>query len=242
MSGRCSPVKGSTLRRLSCLLFFVAILVGCTTTPQPVVSAAEGWHAVPLPGKPETAYAWSTKEGRPAVSASSERSASLWRRKVAVPAQELGEVSFSWWVPQVLPGASVADSAVEDASVRVVFAFGGDGGKLSMRNRAMFDLAEALTGEMPPYATLMYVWDARAEVGSVIVNSRSDRVRKIVLDTGDRGLNQWRDHRRNLVADFRLAFGEDPGPLQSIAVMTDTDNTGSSAQAWYGTITLYESP
>jgi hypothetical protein len=55
-------------------------------------------------------------------------------------------------------------------------------------------------------------------------------------------LRQWRDHRRDLAADFRLAFGEEPGPLQSIAVMTDTDNTGSSAQAWYGAITLHTLP
>ena len=51
--------------------------------------------------------------------------------------------------------------------------------------------------------------------------------------------DQWRDHRRDLVADFRRAFGEDPGPLQAIAVMTDTDNTGSQAEAWYGPITLH---
>lgn len=229
------------MRRLGWFLF-VTLLAGCASPPQPVAPVAQDWHAVPLPGKRETAYAWATKEGRPAVAASSERSASLWRRKVAVPAQQLGDVSFSWWVPEVLAGASVADSAVEDATVRVVFAFGGDSGKLSMRNRAMFELAEALTGETPPYATLMYVWDARAQVGSIVVNGRSDRVRKIVVDTGDRGLRQWRDHRRNLAADFRLAFGEDPGPLQSIAVMTDTDNTGSSAQAWYGAITLHAQP
>ena len=230
------------LRRLG-WIFLIVLLTGCAAPPQPVMPPADNvWHAVPLPGKRETSYAWSTKDGRPAVSAQSERSASLWRRKVAVPAQELGEVSFSWWVPQVLAGASVADSAFEDASVRVVFAFGGDSGKLSTRNRAMFELAEALTGETPPYATLMYVWDARAEVGSVVVNSRSDRVRKIVVDTGERGLHQWRDHRRDLAADFRLAFGEDPGPLQSIAVMTDTDNTGSSARAWYGAITLHAAP
>jgi hypothetical protein len=229
------------LHRLG-LLLFVVMLAGCATPPPPAAPTAEAWHSVPLPGKRETAYAWGTKEGRPALAASSERSASLWRRKIAVPAQQLGDVSFSWWVPQVLAGASVTDTANEDASVRVVFAFGGDTAKLSMRNRAMFELAEALTGEMPPYATLMYVWDARAEVGSVVVNSRSDRVRKIVVDTGDRGLRQWRDHRRDLAADFRLAFGEDPGPLQSIAVMTDTDNTGSSAQAWYGDIKLHTSP
>ena len=41
-----------------------------------------------------------------------------------------------------------------------------------------------------------------------------------------------------LVEDFQRAFGEAPGPLTSIALMTDTDNTASSAEAWYGPVTL----
>jgi hypothetical protein len=229
------------LRRLG-LVLFSALLGACAAPPTAGPARSDDWHAVPLPGKRETAYAWGTKEGRPALAASSDRSASLWRRKVVVPPQSLGEVSFSWWVPEVLAGASVADATSEDASVRVVFAFGGDTARLSARNRALFELAEALTGESPPYATLMYVWDARAEVGSVVVNARTDRVRKIVVDAGGSGLREWRDHRRDLVADFRRAFGEDPGPLQSIAVMTDTDNTGSAMQAWYGAITLHDTP
>ena len=85
----------------------------------------------------------------------------------------------------------------------------------------------------------MYVWDARAPVGTVIVNPRSDRVRKIVVDSGPMNLKRWRDHRRDLRADFELAFGEEPGPLRSIAVMTDSDNTGSRALSWFGPVTLY---
>ena len=100
----------------------------------------------------------------------------------------------------------------------------------------MFELAQALTGEVPPYATLMYVWDNQAPVESVVINPRTDRVRKIVLDTGTSQLGRWRDHRRQLARDFHRAFGEDPGPLQSVALMTDADNTRSTAQAWYGPV------
>jgi hypothetical protein len=39
-------------------------------------------------------------------------------------------------------------------------------------------------------------------------------------------------------ADFRLAFGEAPGPLHSIAMMTDSDNTRSNALSSYGAVTL----
>ena len=73
-------------------------------------------------------------------------------------------------------------------------------------------------------------------VGTVVVNPRTDRIRKIVVDSGPQHLRRWRDHQRNLAEDFRRAFHEEPGPLVSVAVMSDSDNTASKAQAWYGDI------
>lgn len=228
----------------------VVVLVGCASPPMPPPMApavgavnGPGWQAVLLPGKDPTRYAWGEKDGRPALSATSERSASMWRRKVELPAGTLGELSFSWWVEDLVPDANVAEQDREDAPARVLLAFGGDVSRLPQRTRMMFELAEALSGEPPPYATLMYVWDGSAPVGSVIVNPRTDRIRKIVVDSGPQNLRSWRDHRRDVVADFRKAFGEDPGPLQAVAVMTDTDNTRTRARAWYGPVlTIDQAP
>jgi hypothetical protein len=100
----------------------------------------------------------------------------------------------------------------------------------------MFDLMQSLSGEAPPFATLMYVWDSRAEVESVVLNQRSDRIRKIVLESGPAHLGQWRSYERDVRADYRRAFGEDPGALIGVAVMTDSDNTRSRAEAWYDEI------
>ena len=191
-----------------------------------------------LPGKASTEYQSAHKDGRWAVAASSDRSASMWRRKLKLPVGEQAGVRFSWWVQDLIADASVADASREDSPARVLFGFDGDLTRLTLRTRMMFDLAEALTGERPPYATLMYVWDNQAPVGSVVVNPRTDRVRKIVLDSGAAQLGRWRDHQRHLASDFRRVFGEAPGPLQSVAVMTDADNTRSTAQAWYGPVTL----
>lgn len=224
------------MRRLGWGLGLALALAGCAAPPAPPVADAEGWHAVPLPGKAQTQYAWASKDGRRAVWARAEKSASMWRRPLARPADGLGEVSFSWWVPAPLANASVADVEREDAAGRVVFAFGGDHSALPLRTRAMFDLAEALSGERPPYATLMYVFDSSRPPGSVVVNPRTDRIRKIVLDGDTAATGRWRDHRRDLAADFRRAFGEEPGPLLAVGVMTDTDNTGGKAEAWYGPI------
>lgn len=228
-----------------------ALLVGCAgpgvdpsgqsaaSVGEPAASS-DGWHPVLLPGKAPTRYAVTQKEGRWAVSARADSSASMWRRRVSVPAHQLGEARFAWWVDDLPAGAHVGDVDHEDAAARVIFAFEGDLEKLSPRNRAMFDLARALTGEYPPYATLMYVWDSRAPVGSVVVNPRTDRVRKIVLDSGPAEVGRWREHRRRLAEDFRRVFGEEPGRLVAIAVMTDGDNTRTRSQAWYGSIELHE--
>lgn len=196
----------------------------------------EGWQPQKLPGKAPTVYRWVNKDGRPAIKADARQSASLWRRRLD-PGLPLPEsVRFSWWVESLLPQASVADAQREDAAARVVFGFDGDRSRLSSRNRALFDLAQTLTGEEPPYATLMYVWDSALPVGTVVVNPRSDRIRKIVVDSGSQQLRRWRDHERDLVADFRRAFGEDPGPLLSVALMSDTDNTRSRVRTWYGPV------
>lgn len=204
-------------------------LAGCAIAP----SGSRDWHDLRIPGKTSTRYRWQDKEGRRAVLAEADRSASMWRKHQPMAADRIGGVSFSWWVDSLIAGADVSRAESEDAPAKVLFAFGGDVSKLPQRTRVMYELAQALTGEEPPYATLMYLWDNRAAVDSVIVNPRTDRIRKIVLDSGASQLGRWRDHQRSLASDFRRAFGEDPGPLLSVAVMTDSDNTQSSARAWY---------
>jgi hypothetical protein len=51
-------------------------------------------------------------------------------------------------------------------------------------------------------------------------------------------VGQWLSYRRDIRADFEQAFGEPPGALLGLAIMTDTDNTRSTTRAWYGVIRL----
>jgi hypothetical protein len=83
----------------------------------------------------------------------------------------------------------------------------------------------------------MYVYGSRPDhLGRTLIHTRTDRVRKIVLDAGPGAARRWREHRRNLAEDYRQAFGEAPGRLLSVAVLTDADNTRQTALAWYGPI------
>lgn len=241
----CGASQAANRRRLLLAPLAGLVLTGCAawrggrvSPAAPPSSQAEGWHEVPLPGKRPTRYANTRKDGRAAVHARADNSASMWRRKVNVSADQLGQARWSWRVDALNAQASISDVDREDAVARVIFAFDGDHSRLSARNRAMFDLARALTGETPPYATLMYVWETHQPVDTVVVNPRSDRIRKLVLDSGPEHLGTWRVHQRDLVADFERVFGEKPGALVAIGKMTDADNTQSRAEAWYGSIEL----
>lgn len=151
---------------------------------------------------------------------------------------ELCKLTFSWKVPALIASADMALIDTDDSPVRVVLAFEGDRNLFSTKNAMLSELSHALTGEPLPYATLMYVWCNTCAVGTVIINPRTDRIRKLVVESGSPHLNQWTDYERDIHADFEAAFGEAPGSLLALGIMTDSDNTRSTARAWYGPIQL----
>jgi Protein of unknown function (DUF3047) len=199
---------------------------------------AQAWQHYALPGKQSTQFFYARMEGRDAMQATADSSASMLRKVVRIEPQELGNVRFSWRVPDLIAQADMASRDSDDSPVRVVLAFEGDRAKFSAKNAMLSDLAQLLTGEPMPYATLMYVWCNRRDPGSVIVNPRTDRIRKLVVESGPRHLNQWMDYERDVRADYEKVYGEAPGALVGIAIMTDSDNTRSRAKAWYGPIRL----
>jgi hypothetical protein len=185
-------------------------------------------------GKAPTRFRYERKDGRHAVSASSEASASMLRSTVRVAPEALSRLRFSWMVPALIGSADMALRDADDSPVRIVLAFEGDRSRFSPRNAMLSELSRTLTGEEMPYATLMYVWCNHRAAGSVITNPRTDRIRKLVVESGPKRLGEWLDYERDVRADFERAFGEPPGALVGVAVMSDTDNTRERAVAWYG--------
>jgi len=58
-----------------------------------------------------------------------------------------------------------------------------------------------------------------------------------VLRSGEANLETWVAERRNLVEDFRLAFGRDPPEhAEAIAVWSDSDQSNQEVRAFYGKV------
>ncbi len=204
------------------------------TTPPSAVS----WQPFALPGKRQVVFEPVVVSARPALRVKADNSVSILRRRFEPLLSQPGRLSFSWRVDALPLGADLAAADASDSPVGVVLAFEGDRARWSPKMHRLSEMSRLLTGEELPYATLMYVWGNKEMPGTVVVNPRTDRIRKMVLDSGPRDIGVWRDHVRDVQADFRQAFGEEPGPLRVVALMTDTDNTRSALTAWYGPLAL----
>lgn len=83
-----------------------------------------------------------------------------------------------------------------------------------------------------------YIWDTTAPAGLAVTSARTSNVRYIVLKSGPEGLDRWFSEKRNVLADYKRLFNEEPpssGKI-SVSVMIDSDNTGSSAESFIGDI------
>ena len=175
-------------------------------------------------------------DGRIAVKAESDNSASGLIRKIRIDPQQHPVLSWEWKVANVLEKGDASSKQGDDFPARIYVTFEYDPEKLGFWEKTKYEAARIFYGDYPPLNALTYVWGNVSEQGSVIPNAYSPRSMMIVVESGEARLNQWVRHRRNILQDYKSAFGELPPMISGVAIMTDTDGTGESAVAYYGDI------
>jgi len=87
-----------------------------------------------------------------------------------------------------------------------------------------------------------YIWDESIPEETIFASPYSDKIRFIVAQTGAGGKG-WVLEERNIYEDYVKAFGEKPKrKVRALALMTDSDNTQTEAEAYYRRIELKEIP
>jgi len=61
----------------------------------------------------------------------------------------------------------------------------------------------------------------------------------IVLQKGKKYLGRWIVEERNVLDDYRRAFGTDPPAMATLGIMSDSDNTGEASVAYVGFIEVF---
>jgi hypothetical protein len=125
--------------------------------------------------------------------------------------QVFPRLQWRWRVHQLPPGGDERRTATHDsaAAVYVVFA------------------------TRPWPRVLKYVWSTTLPQGTQLTNPQYWRAKIIVVANGTAGLGQWRQETVNVYADYQALFGEEPGAVQGIGVMSSSSHTRSVVSADY---------
>lgn len=224
------------MNRLALLFALPLLPLATLAQGQPLDLSPGAWAPQPLP-KVERQTVWSAGRDQhlPTLDARSEAAASGLTQKLDWPGA--GTLRWRWQVSRSVKGGDLAKKAGDDFAARLYVFFDAPDAHLTLGERTKLALGRSLFGNALPRAALCYVWATGEAVGTIAPNAYTDRVRMIVLDSGDTYAGQWRLHTRDLAADYVAAFGQSPAPrISGISLMSDTDNTSDAVQARFAGI------
>ena len=89
--------------------------------------------------------------------------------------------------------------------------------------------------------TINYIWARNLPKDAWVPNPWLPKnAFMIAVESGPDSLGKWITEKRNVYEDYRRLFGSDPPKAGAIAVMTDADNTGGLAEAYYDDFILFK--
>ncbi len=211
--------------------------VGKFSTAAPGTEFPENWKPLTFPKiKRHTNYTLIREGDAVVVKAVSEASSSGLTRDITIDPKEYPVLQWRWKVGNLLTTSDVTRKDGDDYPARLYITFAYDSSKVSFFEKTKYEAARLLYGQYPPLGALNYIWDTKAAKGTIVPNPYTSRAMMIVVESGAADVNRWITEERNVYEDYKAAFGEEPPMISGVAIMTDTDNTGEAATAFYGDI------
>ena len=198
-----------------------------------------GWVQFALvKGNTPTRYELVEQDGVVVVQADSAEGGSGLSRKIHIDLRRHPILEWRWRVPLDSGRGGANGPSRESPPARLSLAFDGDPARLDFDDRVKMRMAKALTVNGLPYASLLYVWANGKPVETVYSSPHTERVRHLVVESGERRLDEWVTIRRNVLEDYKRVFGEEPGHIVAVGIMTDYGDNNAPRRAFYGDITF----
>jgi hypothetical protein len=217
------PLKWTSLCPiLCCIVFFTAAVgwAGELAVSNFELDGLKGWTPKIFEGK--TAYNLVKENGRVVVQATSHAAASGLVKQIKFNPAEYRYLRWSWKVENIIEGGDEKTKAGDDYAARLYVVFPG---YFFWQTRA-----------------INYIWANHLPKGESIPNAYTAQAMMVAVESGPSLAGGWLNEERDIWSDYKRLFGEEPKESTAIAIMTDTDNTGESAVAWYGDIVISKSP
>ena len=178
------------------------------------------WEERSLEGK--TVYQVTREDAEYCIKATSRASASALYYRIEYDTKEYPILKWRWKVSRVLSKGDALKRDGDDYAARVFVVFPSS---VSWKGRV-----------------LVYVWASKLSKGKAVTSSHNSNFMMVAVESGSSGVGEWKEEERNVYEDYRRYFGAEPPKAGAVAIMTDTDNTGEEATAWYGPIWILPQP
>nr|MBF0223565.1 DUF3047 domain-containing protein [Desulfobulbaceae bacterium] len=166
----------------------------------------------------QTQYSLVEKDNQTSIMAESKNSASGLFYKINYAPNDYPLLEWSWQIETTVQSGDARHKKGDDYAARIYVVF----------PNLFFWRTKALN----------YIWANKLPVGEFCANAYTSNNVMIAVQSGNQKAGQWLTEQRNIIDDYQQAFGEAPPEVGAIAIMTDTDNTGEEARAWYGAIKI----
>jgi len=139
---------------------------------------------------------------------------------------------FRWKVDNIYKKGDATQKDGDDYPMRIYIMFQYNPKEATFFKSLKYELAKSFYGAYPPQSALNYIWANKQHAQKMITSPYTDKSKMIVLDAGTFHVKQWREHRVNVLEDYKKAFGKNPPKNVSLAIMNDSDNTKESATSY----------
>ena len=209
--------------------------IGHFSAHSPARPLPEGWTQVRF-GQNETSttYDLVRRDSAVVVRARSRNGASGLITHPRIDLSQYPILEWRWKVDRLPRRADVTTDTTDDAAARLYVTFDYDG--LGLIDRIKLMILRRVGYSKAPSRALNYLWATRQGGETALASPYTDQIMMLPVRTGVAETGRWVHERRNVLADYRRVFGADPPPVNGVAIMTDTDNTGGTARAYYGDI------
>lgn len=204
----------------------------------------EPWRFTTLPRKAPTTFEVVSQDGRRVLRVEADQSYGNLVHATHLPLASAPVLAWRWRVEEFVAGADLRTRSGDDGAAKLCVFFDFPVERLSFGERAKLALARSTTGEDVPSEVLCYVWDNKEPKGAALVNAFTQRMRMAVLESGAPATpGAWVSERRNLVVDYRKAFGDEAGStlpdVVAVAISADADNTHGHGLAYFSDVDLH---
>lgn len=212
------------LKTLTTLLFIPALVCSAGMSDETVSEimvgefesgSLAGWKEESFHGL--TRYEIVSDGSRTSLRADSSASASYLIKKVNVDLLKTPVLNWSWRTDKFLDGIDERTPEGDDYPARIYIVFSR--GPFFWRTRA-----------------LNYVWSSSQPRGTIWPSALTGNSMMIAVRSRADGTGRWYEERRNIPGDYRMTFKEDASHVSAVAIMTDTDQSGQEARAWFGNV------